>query len=214
MPPRNQTNVAKGKRRYRADPIAAAALDALGSDSDDEIVVVKKKKPNNAAKVDEGSNNNGRDRNNTDLAKRPKQIDLSHLKPSFSKDDKVYAAWTAEAGAEDEWFRGSVKSVREVDNKDSPYGPTRYYNVEFDDGDKLNDVVDYLVCSSEDYEIIAKNPGRYDDETESTHWVGVKTVTDNEAKGYPKIFGWYVATIDGRETPFAHLSGKYLHTAE
>ena len=42
---------------------------------------------------------------------------------------------------------------------DSPYGPTRYYNIKYDDGDELDGIVDWYMFPKEDFLLIEKNGG-------------------------------------------------------
>ncbi len=54
------------------------------------------------------------------------------------------------------WFPGRVTSYKEIDI-DSPYGPTRFYDVSFDDGDESNEIEEYWVFSKEDYLLSTRN---------------------------------------------------------
>lgn len=131
-----------------------------------------------------------------------------HLKPLFKKGENVYSAFWQNAKRNDnpQWFPGTIKSFREVDT-DSPYGPTRYYDVKFDDGDEMDGVEDYYVFPHSDYELVMKNNFK-------NKWIGVKNVRDPNIDGevgkWPRIVGWYVATLDGKESEYARLSGKCL----
>eukprot|EP00571_Detonula_confervacea_P010797 CAMPEP_0172300760 /NCGR_PEP_ID=MMETSP1058-20130122/2785_1 /TAXON_ID=83371 /ORGANISM="Detonula confervacea, Strain CCMP 353" /LENGTH=126 /DNA_ID=CAMNT_0013010645 /DNA_START=125 /DNA_END=503 /DNA_ORIENTATION=- len=118
-----------GKRKLLTDPVAAAALDALSSILDDDLPIATKKKKlsaSSAAKKKTGSE--GRIRNS-----------LRHLKPLFEEGDDVCAAWWPDAKSRrdsvGEWFPGVVKSYRDDVESGSPYGPTRYYDIVYDDDD-------------------------------------------------------------------------------
>ena len=127
----------------------------------------------------------------------------------------MYAAWWDSSpplkdhdGTHASWFPGRVTSYKEIDI-DSPYGPTRIYNVLFDDGDVSNDVLnDYFVFSKEDYLLSTRNDG-------VSSWTGVRNETDPRAAKedkWPRIVGWYVATIDGKDQSYSRLSGERLET--
>ena len=105
------------------------------------------------------------------------------------------------------WFPGRVTSYKEIDI-DSPYGPTRFYDVSFDDGDESNEIEEYWVFSKEDYLLSTRNDG-------VSSWIGVRNETDPRAAKedkWPRIVGWYVATIDGKDQSYSRLSGKRLET--
>jgi len=140
---------------------------------------------------------------------------LRHLKPSFAEGTEVYAPrWPGSGRSERrtkaantlEWLPGKVESTREVEpSAGSPYGPIRFYDIRYDgdgDGEIEYGIEDFYVFSKADYHLSTKNDGR------SSSWIGVKNVTDCEIEGdkYPRIVGWYVASIDGQERPFALLS--------
>ena len=85
-------------------------------------------------------------------AKQLAKYSRRDLKPLFEQDDEVYAAWWPANVKGDNrkleniggWFPGTVKAYIQVET-DSPYGPTRYYNIEYDDGDKLGNIQDWCV---------------------------------------------------------------------
>ena len=231
MAPRKKNKAVK--RKFSS--VAAAALDALSSssseeqfeeeetssdenasssssneeeseesESDDEPIMQPKKKKStatNAARKVNTSKGGGGGGNVTKYSRR-------HLKPLFEKGDKVYSAWWQNTKRNDnpQWFPGTIKSYSEVET-DSPYGPTRYYDVKFDDGDEMDGVEDYYVFPHSDYILVMKNDFK-------SNWIGVKNVHDPNIKGevgkWPRIVGWYVATMDGKESEYARLSGKCL----
>ena len=125
-------------------------------------------------------------------------------------EEEVYAAWwdggvlaKDRRGATASWFPGRVSSCREVDT-DSPYGPTRFYGVAFDDGDESNEIEEYWVFSRDDCLLSVTNYG-------VSSWIGVRSKTDPrfaEDDKWPSIVGWYVATIDGKDQSYPRLSGK------
>ena len=89
-----------------------------------------------------------------------KKNDLSHLKPVFEFGEDVCAAWWSKDsivkdGSNAQWFHGKVSSYREKD-KGSPYGPLRFYDILFNDGDVSecygkSGLEEHWVMSSEDY---------------------------------------------------------------
>jgi hypothetical protein len=100
-----------------------------------------------------------------------------------------------------------VTSYNEID-MDSPYGPTRFYDVSFDDGDESNEIEEYWVFSKEDYLLSTRNDG-------VSSWIGVRNETDPRAATedtWSRIVGWYVATIDGKDQSYPRLSGKRLNS--
>jgi hypothetical protein len=123
--------------------------------------------------------------------------------------EEVYAPWwntlavRKRTVTDAKWFPGKVKSFKDIDI-DSPYGPTRFYDVAFDDGDEGTEIEDYWVWSKEDYLLNIHNDGE-------PSWKGVRNVLDSKAADkWPRIQGWYVAKIDRREQPFSRLSGERL----
>ncbi|KAL7527751.1 hypothetical protein ACHAXR_002111, partial [Thalassiosira sp. AJA248-18] len=189
-----------GKRKRVADPVAAAALDALSSSSsstsdDDAPVISRKKTPPIAAKKKTANNS----RNNKSRR---------DLKPLFEEGDEVYAIWWPDKRSRQrnllsQWFPGTVKSYKEIDNT-SPYGPTRTYNIEYDDGDELDDVEDHFLFPHTDY-ILSMNKSK--DLKPGFIGIGVKNRVDPKSSDFwARIVGWYVAIIDGKEQTFSLLS--------
>ena len=214
----------KKKKRKYSSSVAAAARDALyssssdssseeeESESDDESVessssseddepIRKKKKVSASSKSNTTSKKSTTNHTTNTKAKYSRR----HLKPLFEKGDKVYSAWwhDEKRSGETQWYPGSIKSYTQEETN-SPYGPTRYYDIDFDDGDELTDVEDYYVFPEVDYILQQKNDFK-------PNWIGVKNVTDKSVKGdrWPGDVGWYVATLgDGKESERARLSGK------
>jgi len=193
---------------------AAVALTEGSSSSpadDDEPTAVPREKETRpvVVKTEEG----------TDVCKdrsaaKAKNIGLLHrLKPSFPEGSEVYAPrWPGSssdrnASAKLEWFPGRVRSMREEETSDSssPYGPARFYDIKYDNGDEIDGVEDYYVFSGTDYRLFVKSSDR---QRPHAGWIGVKNVVDRENEGdtYPRVVGWYVATVDGKERPFSLLS--------
>jgi hypothetical protein len=124
--------------------------------------------------------------------------------------EEVYAAWwdskhALKDGTCADWFPGKVKSYWEIETG-SPYGPSRFYTILYDDGDELDGIEDYWVFSKVDYLISMRSVG-------DSSWIGVRNETDqlaSEGDTWPRIVGWYVATIDGKDHLYPRLSGKRL----
>ena len=107
------------------------------------------------------------------VANMPKKEDL---KPVYSVGENVYAAWWEDKGRKGSptWHPGIVKACKEVVTTDGQYGPTRFYDVEFDDGDVLKDIEDSFVFSHYDYLLI-------ENDEDKTDWIGVKNIVDKES---------------------------------
>jgi hypothetical protein len=101
----------------------------------------------------------------------------------------------------DGWFPGIVSSYKEIDI-DSQYGPIRYYDVLFDDGDEEKELEDYWVWSKEDYHLDTQDDGR-------KIWIGVRNEVDSKAADkWARITGWWVAKIERKDQLFSRLSGE------
>ena len=62
-----------------------------------------------------------------------------NLKPVLKVGDKVYAAWwedeeSRRTNSRSSWYEGRITAVKEVDKGDT-YGPVRFYDIEYDDGE-------------------------------------------------------------------------------
>jgi len=77
-------------------------------------------------------------------------------------EDKLYATWwdpglDAKNGTNASWFPGKIESRkigrRRGGSPPSQYGPTWLYHIRYDDGNELDDLEDYWVCSKRDYEL-------------------------------------------------------------
>lgn len=149
---------------------------------------------------------NDHDDDDATETKSPTGEDRSHLKPLLKVGDEVYSAWWLNEDRSDDptWLSGIIKSCKEVEQEDDgQYGPTRMYDVTFDDGNEgeIDGIEDRYVFPKEDYLLSTKRGDR--------EWVGVNNVVDeNSTDQWAKIVGWYVATIDGDEQSFSRLSGK------
>lgn len=133
---------------------------------------------------------------------------LVHLKPALKIGDRVVAAWwdlernEKKNSSDGQWFTGKVTAVEEMDrfcdSRASVYGPIRAYNIHYDDGDKLDGVLDVFVCPEKDHEL--------ETNTNSKDWKGVRSVKDRSSTDrYSKEIGWFVAMIGGEEKSFATL---------
>ena len=137
------------------------------------------------------------------------------LKPLFEVGDAVQACWwpdekSRRANSASAWYPGTVRSYKEKKTS-SPYGPTRTYDIHYDDDDELDGVEEQYVWSREDYVLNEKNLNYMSKKRNKgkSSWIGVKNATDKKSTdSWAKIVGWYVATIDGQEQKFSHISGK------
>lgn len=140
----------------------------------------------------------------------PRQLYKDDLKPSLNEGDEVWAAWWPDAKSRRDhtkcsWYPGRIIRVRESYGRDRvcDYGPIRYYSVEYDDGDELDDVEDTFVMRREDYEFNRQVMGG------KRVLRGVENEDDKNAKDpWARNVGWYNATIDGKERSFSLLAGK------
>ena len=124
-------------------------------------------------------------KSSADSAKLPPILSKKEYKPLFEVNDPVYAPWfsSGQSRAEQTWYPGVIKGYTTV--KNGAYGPTRHYDVRFDDGDELDDIEDYCIFSREDYLLSAKK-----------EWIGVENKTDNRSSDqWAKLVGWYEVTI-------------------
>ena len=90
----------------------------------------------------------------------------------------MYAAWWPNKKSKRDnlcssWFPGIVKAYRE-EITGSPYGPTRTYDIVYDDGDAFDGVDDHYVFPKTDYILSMKNDGK-------SVWIGVANVIDSDA---------------------------------
>lgn len=122
------------------------------------------------------------------------------LKPRFRVGDQVYAAWWPSDTSPASWYAGTVKSFCDVEcngNENSiTYGPLRFYDVAFDDGDEQDDILDAFVFDRSDYLLTLRHQT----------WLGVKNVVDeNSEDDWARVVGWYNAVIEGEERSFSLL---------
>ena len=176
----------------------------MAQKNDDDIQIVcriavqHKRRPVGNIMATEHSNDGG------DESRRPKV-----RKPILEVGDEVYAAWWPDAeirrtNSRSSWYPGRIKSVKEVDSG-GVYGPTRFYDIEYDDGDELFLVGDLYVFESFDYLLDT----RVDETNMKQEWMGVEHVVDENSRDeYAKVIGWYTVTIDGEVHSFSLLSGK------
>ena len=135
------------------------------------------------------------------------------LKPRFQVGDQVYAWWPSKDSSSrnqnfpaSSWYPGTIKSFVDIEwnggeadgTITSYYGPLRFYDVAFDDGDELDDILDAFVFSRSDYLLSLRRP--------MTAWLGVKNVLDEQSKdAWARVVGWYNAVIEGEERSFSLL---------
>ena len=159
----------------------------------------------------ESSNNNY---NSTNSYVEKAVSNPRHLKPKLQVGDSVYSAWwdgvqSRQTNTNSSWYEGTIKSIKQIPNKNSKYGPSYYYDISFTDGDELKDVADIFVFPIFDYLLEDKTPKN------TNGWLGVKNVVDTNMKcvdKWAKMVGWYEVVIDGKRNQFSLLSGKFICT--
>jgi len=141
----------------------------------------------------------------------PKSQLEKSLKPILKGGSAIYAAYwppdDPKRVTEPSWYPGVVSTCKvSVTPADEKYGSVRYYDVKYDDGDKLNKIPDHFVFAEEDYLLHLCLDGKSTG-TKKASWIGVKNVTDRRSKDqWAKCVGWYVATIEGGNYSFPRLS--------
>ena len=136
---------------------------------------------------------------------------LKSLRPVLKTGAAVYAAfWSNEDKARTsvpDWYPGVVTSCESGRNPvDRKYGPVRYYNVKYDDGDRLTGIPDHFVMAKLDYELHLRHDGECG-RGKTPSWKGVVNITDPYSKDkWAQHVGWYVATIDGAKHNFSQLA--------
>ncbi|KAL7549522.1 LOW QUALITY PROTEIN: hypothetical protein ACHAWF_012782 [Thalassiosira exigua] len=133
------------------------------------------------------------------------------LKPQLKAGTKVYAAYwepdDAKRREEPSWHPGAVSSVAVRKASDERFGPVRWYNVNYDDGDRTTGIHDAFVFPVEDYELVTRRDEENEKRKRAANWKGVKNVTDGKSKdAWAASVGWYVAAIDGERRPFSTLA--------
>ena len=148
----------------------------------------------------------------------PNMKQQNTLKPLLKVGDEVTAAWWPPSTADisesppSGWYKGVISSFKigYPSNKSSThyYGPVRHYSVNFEDGDRGEDIPEQFVFLQDEYEIMTMHQDEQEeDDDEDAQWKGVRTVTDRQSDDpWAKHVGWYVATIDGEDHTFSLLS--------
>ena len=145
-----------------------------------EVSVKKEKSPSGAS-------------SNTKIVTPSPVKKKSQLKPRFDVGDEVYAEFLPNS-----WYPGKVKSYKEVES-DSKYGPIRFYDIIFDDGDEKAKVEDYKVMAKRDYELTSRR--------KHNEYMGVKICTDGKSiDRWARDVGWYEVNIDGTTQLYSFLS--------
>eukprot|EP00584_Thalassiosira_punctigera_P016465 CAMPEP_0172548382 /NCGR_PEP_ID=MMETSP1067-20121228/17689_1 /TAXON_ID=265564 ORGANISM="Thalassiosira punctigera, Strain Tpunct2005C2" /NCGR_SAMPLE_ID=MMETSP1067 /ASSEMBLY_ACC=CAM_ASM_000444 /LENGTH=189 /DNA_ID=CAMNT_0013335589 /DNA_START=78 /DNA_END=644 /DNA_ORIENTATION=- len=178
----NKASAVGGKRKFvDHDPVASSSSDG------DAPMMTKRmkrtKKPTTAKKRKIGEDADG---GGGDIRR--------HLKPLFEVEDRVYAAWwpdkrSQRLNRDPTWHPGVIKGyavdARKRKSGPSPYGPTRFYDILYDDGDELEGVADHYIFPRVDYLLSMKNDG-------GSNWVGVRNETDDMVDDkWARIVGWY-----------------------
>eukprot|EP00579_Thalassiosira_antarctica_P003270 CAMPEP_0201904980 /NCGR_PEP_ID=MMETSP0902-20130614/56276_1 /ASSEMBLY_ACC=CAM_ASM_000551 /TAXON_ID=420261 /ORGANISM="Thalassiosira antarctica, Strain CCMP982" /LENGTH=1143 /DNA_ID=CAMNT_0048439085 /DNA_START=159 /DNA_END=3590 /DNA_ORIENTATION=+ len=199
------------KRKKRAKEAKDGSLHENTANSDKEksssIPLVKTKSsskcsPSGAPRRKRHGGGSPRATASADTVSSGFKSDKKELKPLLKVGDFVSAAWWPDKESRrtnscSSWYEGKIKVVKEVD-RGGEYGPLRYYSIEYDDGDELDNVEDVFVFPRADY-LLSTN-GR-------PKWIGVKNVLDEHATDqWARMIGWHVATIDGQERHFSLLT--------
>ena len=147
-----------------ADRALAALSDSSDDDDDEPPVRYNKKVPAAKKRAQDKALDSSSDDDEIPLMLKkrkpsPKKLKLGDgkgkgrktLKPLFDVDDEVYACWWQDAedrkkNVGSSWFPGTVQNYTEV-KADGPFGPTRMYDIHFEDGDELDDLEQQYVWS-------------------------------------------------------------------
>ena len=81
-----------------------------------------------------------------------------------------------------------------------PIRPNALYHIRYDDGNKLDNLEDYWVCSKRDYELLRK--------CADMGWkpIGVAERFDEGLDNeWARMVGWYVVNVDDKEQSFSFL---------
>ena len=140
-PPRHQ------KPRKHSGSRAPSSSPSPSSDDDDAPMrPSRNKKPRSATPEErhEGASDSG-------ARKEPHHADLRYLKPCHEVGSAITAAWWPDSEArrvnkKSSWFPGVVRGITRVAAL-GPYGPTRYYDIEYDDGDEMHGLADHFLLS-------------------------------------------------------------------
>ncbi len=128
-----------------------------------------------------------------------------HCLQRLEVGQRVVAAWWENAqdtsSPPEGWYPGVIKSVTEK-QEGGKFGPDRFYDIKFDDGDKLDDVEDIFVFKECEYELLSRQ-GR----EKTSGWKGVRNVLDKDSTDrWAKTVGyWELEKEDGYQQPFPFL---------
>ncbi|KAL9180597.1 hypothetical protein ACHAXT_011050 [Thalassiosira profunda] len=204
----------KNTSKKSAGPLKKRRRIAADSESEEEGNAggIVKKGPGGPRGGEGDSNNDARQKKSSGAPpKRKKEVPVSsgvkakgELKPLLKVGQEVVAAWwespeKRRTNSESSWYDGRIRAVKETD-KGSDYGPVRFYCIDYDDGDELDEVLDIFVMPREDYHLSVEREQKP---------VGVETVVDKFAPAddrYARTIGWYTANIDGEDCSFSLLS--------
>mmetsp|Transcript_27682 Transcript_27682/g.59121 ORF Transcript_27682/g.59121 Transcript_27682/m.59121 type:complete len:772 (-) Transcript_27682:404-2719(-) len=129
------------------------------------------------------------------VASQEKLAQRRNLKPQFDVGEEVYAAWWPDMAQDTaSWFSGHVKSYHEVKraktNEDDDYGPTRLYQIKYDDdGTELDGIPEQFVFPKNDYLLSTSCPS-------NKKWKGVKNALDESSNDpWARLVGWYTVAM-------------------
>jgi hypothetical protein len=114
-------------------------------------------------------------------------------RPVLKMGDKVHSAWWPDSDRKEEpkWYPGVVTSVTVNHEENYGYGSSRFYNIDFDDGDTLNGVEDIYVFPIDEYELSTS--------CWEKDWGCIRNVCDENSKdNWARIVGYYELSVEGQ----------------
>jgi hypothetical protein len=90
------------------------------------------------------------------------------------------------------WWPGVITSVTVKREQDYGFGPARFYNIEYNDGDVLNDVHEVFVFPKYEFDVIRN--------IDIEDLVGIEKVCDENSKDHWARIGWYNVSVDDGAT--------------
>jgi hypothetical protein len=133
-------------------------------------------------------------------------IEMIQCSQRLEVGQRVVAAWWANAldtaSPPAGWYPGVIKACRQL-QQGGKFGPDRFYDIEYDDGDRLDDIEDIFVFQESEYELL-----RRDAILETSAWKGVRNVLDKgSADRWASTVGYWELekNRDVNERPFSYL---------
>ncbi|KAK1747102.1 hypothetical protein QTG54_002446, partial [Skeletonema marinoi] len=113
-----------------------------------------------------------------------------NLKPILKVGQRVAAGWWENPSDTSSppvgWFPGVVQSCRQL-KQGGLFGPDRFYDINFDDGDELDDIEDIFVFPESEYDLLGREASG------NFRWKGVRNVLINDSiDRYAKTVGYWV----------------------